>query len=61
MGWKSKAQAKWGNSEAGYDALKSKVHKFNKETILEGLPDHVVKEKTRDSIIEKLTKHKEAK
>lgn len=59
MPWKSKAQERWGNSDAGYEALGSKVNEFNKSTTgQEDLPEHVIKKKTKESIVKKLTKNR---
>ena len=58
MPWKSKAQERWGNSIVGHQALGSKVNEFNKATTQEGLPEHVVKDKTKKSIMKKLTKNR---
>ena len=58
MPFVSKAQARWGNSVEGQQALKSKLHEFNKATDFDKLPEHVVKKKTKESIINKLTKNR---
>lgn len=58
MPFKSLAQAKWGHSVAGQQALKSKLHELDKSTDYSKLPTHVVKKEVKESIIEKLTKHR---
>ena len=58
MPFKSLAQAKWGNSLAGQKALRSKLNEFNKSTDYSKLPEHVVKEKTKRSIIKKLSRNR---
>ena len=61
MPFKSRAQAKWGNSEVGQMALKGKLNEWNKSTDFSKLPEHVVKEKTKKSIMKKLTKNRKKK
>ena len=58
MPFKSRAQAKWGNSISGQEALKGKLHEWNTSTDFRNLPEHVVKEKTKKSIIKKLIKNR---
>ena len=51
MPFKSKAQARWGNSPAGIEALggKAKVAEWNNDTKL-GLPERVGKTKEQKSL-----------
>lgn len=54
MPFLSKAQARWGNSIVGQAALKGKLHEWNQSTNFGNLPEHVVQEKTKNSIMKKL-------
>lgn len=54
MPFLSQAQARWGHSIAGQMALKGKLHEWDKTTDYSKLPEHVVKEGVKNSIIKKL-------
>lgn len=58
MPFKSKAQNKWAHTPDGVKALGEKLDKWEATTDYSKLPDRVVKKKTKESIIKKLTKNR---
>lgn len=60
MPFKSLAQSKWGHSEAGLKALGGvdKVKEWESHTDYSRLPSHMVKNRTKSSIMKKLLKNK---
>jgi hypothetical protein len=58
MPFLSLAQNRWGHSIPGQMALKGKLHEWEKKTDYSKLPEHVVKQKTKKSIVKKLKKNR---
>lgn len=58
MPFKSKAQNAWAHTPDGVKALGSKLDEWEASTDYSKLPEHVVKKKTKDSIVKKLLKNK---
>ena len=56
MPFLSKAQNAWAHTPEGEQALKGKLHEWETSTDYSKLPEHVVKEKTKKSILKKLAK-----